>query len=87
MLLVVIALGIYLVIWMRTESYQCLSNPYTYSIGLLEKANNADVTCICKPNKKDGLSVILDRNGFRKLFDDSPLEFTTPQSINLSTLT
>ena len=66
-LLFIIALGIYVIVYIKTESFQCMNNPYTYSIKLLEKANNATVNCMCTVLKDNPTSVILTRDGFKTL--------------------
>lgn len=76
MMIGIFALGIYLIYFINTQSYQCLANPYTYSMRLLDKANNADVTCICSTNKPNTQVVILDRNGFRQTINPNPLQQT-----------
>lgn len=67
MLILVILLGIYAAYWIRTESFECVSNPYVYSIQKLEESNNANVSCICTVQNDKGMSVILDNQGFRNL--------------------
>lgn len=64
MVFFVIGLGIYLIHWTRSESFQCLSNPYTYSVKLLEKSNNAPVQCFCAAQKPGASAVLLDNKGF-----------------------
>jgi hypothetical protein len=67
MITIVIALCIYLIFWTKSESFECLSNPYTYSVGLLEKANDAEVSCLCSVNKEDGATVLLTKEGFQEV--------------------
>lgn len=64
MIAFVFILGIYMIYYIRTESYQCLNNPYTYSIKLLEEANDAEVTAIISVHKPNGLNILLTREGF-----------------------
>ena len=67
----IIVLGIYLVYYVHSESYQCMNNPSAYAINNLEKANDAEVSCICTAYKDKGTaSVILTRDGF-KMFDNT----------------
>jgi hypothetical protein len=64
MILVVIGLGIYLVNYIKSESYECMNNPYVYSIKLLEEANHGNVSCMCTvPNSQTGIA--LTRDGFK----------------------
>jgi hypothetical protein len=63
----IVGLGIYLLWYINTESFKCMSNPYIYSIKLLEKANNAEVICVCSANKLNAVSVLLTRNGFENM--------------------
>jgi len=69
--LIIIALSIYVLVWIRSENYQCVSNPYVYSIKLLEKANLGNVSCVCTNYRQYGSarSVLLDINGFHQLED------------------
>ena len=69
MLILVIALGIYLVHWTTTESFECVSNPYNYTLNLLKEANDAEVVCTCTPLKERGLTVQLTSEGFKKIED------------------
>jgi hypothetical protein len=73
MIIFIIVLGLYLVYYVNTESHKCLNNPYTYSVKLLEKANDGNVSCMCLLITKDmSLPFGWDRKGF-KLPDDIPL--------------
>jgi hypothetical protein len=63
----IFVLGFYLLFYLKTESFQCISNPYIYSIGLLEEANSAEVSCICTVHKPRGASAVLTRNGFEPI--------------------
>lgn len=65
MIVMIVGLSLYVIYWTKTEPYKCVSNPYVYSIELMEKANNAPVTCLCSVEKESGSTVILDKNGFR----------------------
>ena len=66
----------YLVKYVEGESYQCMNNPYTYSIKLLEKANDAEVTCTCSTMKKNSMSVLLTREGF-SVIQPPKINYTT----------
>lgn len=74
--------------YIKTNSFECISNPYTYSIKLLEKANNGNVTCLCSAQGNYGQSIMvkLTREGF-ETFDyftnESNLKIPT---VNLSNL-
>ncbi len=72
MMLLVFGLTVYLLFYIKTESFACLSNPYTYSIDLLEEANDAEVSCICS---SDDATVLLTREGF------SEIQVTRDQSL------
>lgn len=65
--LVIILLGIYLVWYINTQSYACLSNPYSYPIKLLEKTNNATVTCSCTAVNSNPVTAffIINRDGIK----------------------
>jgi len=68
MIVAIIALSIYVLYWTKSESFKCVSNPYTYSIKLLEKANSADVSCSCIANTKPvSTSILLTRDGFQRV--------------------
>jgi hypothetical protein len=47
LVLIIIALGIWLVIYINSNSYECMSNALSYGIKNLEKQNNAVVSCNC----------------------------------------
>lgn len=64
MIIGVIILGVYLVRYVESESYECMNNPYIYSIKLLERSNHGNVTCMCSmPNSQTG--IMLTRDGFK----------------------
>ena len=67
MIMIVIGLAVYLIIWTRSESYECVKNPYNYSFNLLEKANSAPVSCTCTVLKPNGMTVKWDKDGFSKM--------------------
>lgn len=67
MIILIVALGIYLVRWTTTESFECVSNPYNYSLNLLEEANNAEIQCICTSLRNNGGTVLLTHEGFKPL--------------------
>jgi len=83
----IIILSIYMIYYMKTESFKCLSNPYTYSIGLLEESNNAPVTCICSAQKAGAHSVLLTREGFQSMYTDFQNSNESSISYNLSLIT
>lgn len=64
LILLIVGLCIYLLYYIKTESYQCMSNPYVYSIKLLEKANEGTVMCSCISPKG---SMLLTRDGFKSV--------------------
>lgn len=74
LIILIIVLGIYLIWFTRIEAYKCLSNPYTYSVNLLEQSNRGNLSCTCIMIKSD---VVIpfgwDAKGF-KLPDDMPLD-------------
>jgi hypothetical protein len=83
---VVIAMSIYVIFWTKQQSYECVSNPYTYSIKLLEKANDADVMCTCSALKAKGsVTVILTRDGFHPevSLDKNIKDFIIPNLSNV----
>jgi hypothetical protein len=63
MILFIFALGIYLVWFINSESYECLSSPLVYGVSLYEDTQG-EFTCTCSsPNSKpilvtkDGMSL------------------------------
>lgn len=64
MIIMVIAMCIYVLYWIETESFECLDDPYVYSIKLLEKANRENVSCVCTAGR---ISVLLTREGFSEI--------------------
>lgn len=63
MIVFIFSLGIYLIHYIQTESYQCMSNPSAYSIKLIEKANNALVSCVCGLQKPNSPIFFLNNKG------------------------
>ena len=72
LIIVIISLGIYLVVWINTEPYKCISNPYVYTGQLLEKANDGEVNCLCIASKS-GSQAMLNGKGLNRLQDSNPL--------------
>lgn len=58
--------------YLHTEGGLCLTNPYNYTIALLERANGADVSCACSNGRA---TAILTHNGFEP-FGNSQLDFS-----------
>ena len=85
MVIVVIGLSIYLITYIHSNSYQCMNNPYTYGINLLERANNAPVVATYAVLKDRGAIVKLTRDGFSKLETDQEEREPLNLSINLKT--
>lgn len=73
LVILIIGLCIYLLYYIKTESYQCISNPYSYSMNLLEKANGENIICTC--NAQSG-NFIWTKEGFRPMetFDYSNIK-------------
>lgn len=55
MLVVVICICVYLIFYIRQETYKCIANPLVYSINRLSTQDN-EVTCQCST---PGSSIIL----------------------------
>lgn len=83
MIIAIFALGIYVIHWTKSQGYECLHDPYTYSIKLLEKANGAPVQAIITVMKPNGAKVLLTRDGFSAIQTESNY---TPWSYNFSSL-
>lgn len=64
-IILIVILGIYLVFYVHTQSFQCIANPYSYPIKLLERSNNETVSCSCTASSitKQPTYFSLDRNG------------------------
>lgn len=67
MIIGIISLGVYAVYWINTESFECVSNPYSYSMNLLEEANNAPVSAILSVHNQNGISVLWTKDGFENI--------------------
>lgn len=63
--ILIIALSIYTFFWIHSNSYQCLNNPYVYSINLLEKSNHGEVTAIF--TSSSGARAFLSKDGFKSV--------------------
>lgn len=68
-LVVVILIG-YIVFFIRTESYECMSSPLVYGVGQY-KSSTGDFTCTCSSPladpilvTKDNISPLLNYNTF-----------------------
>lgn len=65
-------LGIYVIYFIRSDSYKCMNNTPVYMIDLLQKANDAKVICTCSVLKSTNqMSVLLDENGFHLLNENT----------------
>lgn len=85
MIIIVIALCIYVLFYIKTESYKCIANPYSYSVKLMEKANNADVSCTCNTLTYPVRTAMLDRNGVHAIMTTDvrtqPFSFSVNKSL------
>lgn len=64
-----ISLCIYVIFWTKTETAKCAIDPYRYVMDLFEKANKAEVSCVCTshgPNSAPG-SVYWTKEGFTRI--------------------
>lgn len=60
----IILLGIYLMWYTRTESFKCISNPVQYTIGGLQKQNDAIISCSCNYFRNtNGTQPMMDGSG------------------------
>lgn len=73
LIVILLALGGYMAYYIHTQSFQCLSNPYGYSIKLLEKSNQASVGCSCTVSKPTGnINFFLTDKGIEQIPKDNP---------------
>ena len=78
LIIVIAALLIYLIIFTKSSSSQCLTNPGAYQIKLLEKANNSSVSCSCNSfSNKGSFSFSLTSKG---------IELIKPGTYNINKL-
>jgi cell division protein FtsL len=63
MIVVVIALSIYIIIFMKTQSYQCISNSAKYTIQNIEKASSGNVSCSCIVSGQQPIRFTMDDSG------------------------
>lgn len=47
-ILLIIALCVYLYIYIKGESYDCMLSPLTYGVSKIHSSNGAEVWCECK---------------------------------------
>lgn len=47
MIIIIVGLSIYLIYFVKTESYKCISAPFQYGIKNLKSSNDQPVTCSC----------------------------------------
>ena len=68
--ILIIGLSIYVLTWIKSDSFECVSNTPIYLIKNLEKSNEGNVTCSCFVyNKRYDAkeSVLLDNQGFHPM--------------------
>jgi len=60
MILFILGLGIYLISYIHSESYECMTNPLVYGVSL-NQDSGGEYTCICSsPNSK---TIIVTKDG------------------------
>ena len=47
LIILIILLGIYVVFYIKSESFKCMSNSASYTIKNLEKSNDGNISCSC----------------------------------------
>jgi uncharacterized protein with PQ loop repeat len=47
MIIIIIGLSFYLIYHIRTESFQCMSNPWSYGVKSISSSNNQELSCSC----------------------------------------
>lgn len=57
LVILIILLGVYLVYYIKSESFKCMSNSAVYTIKNLEESNKGNISCQCVVSKNDGLPV------------------------------
>lgn len=67
MIIFVFILGFYVIHWIKSESYKCLSNTPSYFMENLENSNKANVSCLCTVDKSPSVTVLLTDKGFEPL--------------------
>jgi hypothetical protein len=73
LILFLFAIGIYLIYFINSESYQCLNNSAVYTMKKLEEANHQNVTCLCSTfNKFGSATVMLTKDGFSAINIEVP---------------
>lgn len=64
LILGIIALSIYLIYFINSNSYKCMNNPASYFVSGLEQSNNATVYCNCIMTKNINTQLFsLDKSG------------------------
>jgi len=63
----ILALGMYLIFFIQSQSYQCISNPIKYSFLPLEKENDGNISCSCNIFGKDLGVLTLTHDGFKQV--------------------
>ena len=67
--LLVIAIGVYLIIFLKSESNACMTSPLQYGLKLVDTSNHVDFQCTCVSGSpyisnfrvsKDGIKAIED---------------------------
>jgi len=70
MILSIIGLSIYLLFYIKSESYECMSNPLVYGVRTF-RVQMGEFTCLCSaPNSRQ---VFVDKNNATLLDSVSPL--------------
>jgi predicted nucleic acid-binding Zn ribbon protein len=66
----IICLSVWLIFFIRTESYECMNNPFIYAINNLQSSTGEDVVCRCNaPNNPRTLIITKYNMTYDNTFD------------------
>jgi hypothetical protein len=62
MLFLVIALSLYLIYFVKTESYKCMNTPLSYGVSKLSSSSGNEVVCSCSSEGNDNILIVTKDN-------------------------
>jgi len=67
----IIGIAVYMIVFLKSEQSQCVTNPMLYGLKTLDKINNAEISCTCSGNRPDITTVIITSEGIKPFQTDN----------------
>lgn len=82
MIVVVISLCVYLIVYINSESYQCMNSPLTYGVSKYETSDGSVFSCECSSPLSKGYMLVTRENISFISFSNYPVtqDFLLPNS-------